>query len=177
MLAVFATGILGCGGGGGGPAQPSTPTSDARGTFTLSGAGYNVTNSYAAASGGHVFCRREDPLPNTIWIRLASSPTADGESGPHVDIDLCNFAGSATYSAVHDVHAPRSCSQGQTLGLWWHDGPSRVYVSRPDSAPCTVTVSQGTGTIDGNFECREMAPFEGTGERVNVTAGSFHCAF
>jgi hypothetical protein len=169
---------IGCGGGSSGPSS-STPSAvaEGQGTFSLQGAGYqNVTNSYSNAGGNHVFCRRESPFPDTLWVRLASTSTQDGDAGPHIDIDLCKFAGTATYQAVHDVNQPRTCSQGQSFGIWWHDA-DKTYVSRADSSPCTVSVTQGSGFLEGSFQCRGLTPYSGTGPTLDIPAGSFRCAF
>jgi hypothetical protein len=167
-----------CGGSGGGPASPaSAPPDESRGSFTLQGAGYdNVAHNLSAAGGNLIFCRREPPLPNTIWIRLATSPAANGEASPHVDIDLCNFAGTSTYTALHDTSGDRTCNQGPTAAVWWHDG-GREFATVPASGPCTVNVTRGTTTIEGTFDCRGLQPRNGTGEALDVRSGSFRCNF
>jgi hypothetical protein len=166
-----------CGGSAGGPAAPAAPADESRASFTLQGAGYdNAAHTLSAAGGNLIFCRREPPLPNTIWIRLAASPAGNGEASPHLDIDLCNFAGTSTYSALHDTSGDRTCTQGATAGIWWHDG-GREYATVPASGPCTVSVTRGTGIIEGTFDCRGLQPRNGTGEALDVRAGSFRCNF
>lgn len=169
---------LGCGGGGGGPAAPSQPTDQSRGSFTLQGAGYSgAVSNFSAASGNLIFCRQEPPGPNTIWIRLAASTAGNGENSPHVDIDLCNFAGTSTYTVPHDTSGERTCSQGATFGIWWHDS-GREFASRPDTAPCSVSVTRGSGFLEGTFECRGVPPHgSGGSERLDITGGSFRCNF
>jgi hypothetical protein len=170
--------VVACGGSGGGPAAPATPApNESRASFTLLGAGYdNVVTTLSAAGGNHIFCRREDPLPNTIWVRLATNPVANGETSPHIDIDLCNFSGTSTYSTVHDTSGARTCSQGATFAVWWHDG-GREYVSAPTSSPCSVSVTRGTTTIEGTFECQGLVSRNGSGAPLDVRAGSFRCNF
>ncbi len=173
MLVSFA-----CGGGGSGPSGPSQPTDQSRGSFTLNGAGYgNAVSNLSAAGGNHIFCRQETPGPNTIWVRLAQSGVANGDNSPHIDIDLCNFAGTSTYTTLHDTLGERTCSQGASFGLWWHDG-AREFASQPGiSTGCTVSVTRGAGTIDGTFECKNVPSHTGTNERLDVSAGSFRCNF
>ena len=170
-----------CGGGGGnGPsaAATATPTPDpSRASFTLQGAGYNnVVTNLTSAGGNLIFCRQEPPGPNTIWIRMAQSSAGNGENSPHIDIDLCNFAGTSSYTRPHDTSGDRTCNQGATFAVWWHDG-GREYATRPETAPCTVNVTRGTGTIEGTFECLGIPPHTGTGESIDVRAGSFRCNF
>jgi hypothetical protein len=168
---------LGCGGGGSGPAAPSTPADQSRASFTLQGAGYaGVVHNFSAADGNLIFCQQEAPGPNTIWIRLAQSRAANGENSPHIDIDLCNFAGTSTYTLVHDTSGPRTCNQGASFAVWWHDG-GREFASRPDSSPCSVSVTRGNGVLEGTFECLGVPPHTGGGERLDVRAGSFRCNF
>lgn len=177
--AVLATMLsFGCGGGGSSPAGPSQPADQSRASFTLNGAGYsNAVSNFSAAGGNHIFCRQETPGPNTIWIRLAQSPAGNGDNSPHIDIDLCNFAGTSNYTALHDTLGERTCSQGATFGLWWHDG-AREFASQPGvSTGCTVSVTRGTGIIEGTFACQGVPSHTGTNERVDVSAGSFRCNF
>lgn len=175
-MLLLATGIMGCGGGGN-PSQPSNPVDESRASFALAGAGRNETKSYSGAAGNLVFCRRESPLPNTIWVRLAEQRNADGEQGPHIDIDLCNFTGSGTYDAIHDTSGPRTCNQGQTFAIWWHEG-SDVFVSKAGATACSVTVTRSAEAIDGTFQCDGLTPFAGgSNPALDVNAGSFHCSF
>jgi hypothetical protein len=169
--------MVACGSSGTSSPTPAPSVVDSRGTFTLSGAGYDgVTNTFSNAGGNLVFCRHETPGADTIWIRLAASPAANGDTSPHVDIDLCHFTGTGTFSKPHDTSGERTCSQGATLGVWWHDG-AREFASVPASAPCTASVTQGTGSLDGTFECHGVQPHGAPGDAVDVTAGSFRCAF
>jgi hypothetical protein len=176
IVSWLAAGLLGCGGGGGSPATP-TQRDDGRASFALQGAGLDGTKSYSNAGGNLIFCRREDPFPDTIWIRLAEQRAGDGEQGPHIDIDLCNFSGTSTYGTVHAVGGPRACNQGQTFAIWWHDSPSNVFVSRPTSTGCSVSVTRTGNTIEGSFACQDLTPFTGSGSpTLDVASGSFRCS-
>ena len=178
ILSGLALALAACGGGSSATTPPvTTPADEGRGAFTLQGAGYDASaRNVANASGNLVFCRRETPLPNTLWIRLAAGPAADGEATPHVDIDLCNFAGTSTYSALHDTAGARTCANGLTTGVWWHDG-AREFATTPASGPCTVSVTRGATTIDGTFDCTGLRARDGSGATLDVRAGSFHCGF
>lgn len=62
------------------------------------------------------------------------------------------------------------------IAVWWHDG-GREFASRPDSSPFSVSVTRGNGTLEGTFECLGVPPHTGTGDRLDVRAGSFRCNF
>jgi len=178
VAALVAALNVGCGGGGGTPAGPSQPTDQSRASFTLDGAGYNSELRTLSNTGGNlIFCRQETPGPNTIWVRLAQSGAANGENSPHIDIDLCNFAGTSTYTTLHSTTGGRTCSQGASFGIWWHDG-AREFASQPGvSDSCTVSVTRSASTIDGTFTCDDIPSHTGTAERLNVRSGSFSCTF
>ncbi len=165
---------VGCGGGT--PSQPQVPTDDSFARFTLRGAGYDTEIHYSTAGGGLIFCRRQAGRANYLWIRLAAERTADGANGPHIDMDLCNFGGSGAFGVVHDVRAGLLCDQGATWDLWWHGGPSKVFVSRPSSSPCDVAVTASGATLQGTFQCQGLTPESGN-DRLDVLGGSFRCAY
>jgi hypothetical protein len=106
-------------------------------------------------------------------------PTRCGSGWRRIDIDLCNFTGTSTYNSVHDIARGRPCDQGATFGIWWHDGPSRTFVSRPSSSACSVSVTRGTGAIEGTFQCSGLTPESSTSGSgsLDVASGSFRCAF
>jgi hypothetical protein len=92
-------------------------------------------------------------------------------------VDLCNFTGTSTYTTLHSTTADRTCSQGASFGIWWHDG-GREFASQPGvSDSCTVSVTRGASTIDGTFTCDDIPSHSGTSERLNVRSGSFSCRF
>ncbi len=179
--------LAGCGGSGGGSTTAATPATtpttlaavadEGRGRFTLAGAGYdNAAREFTNAAGNLVFCRRESAGSATLWVRLATGRAANGDQTPHVDIDLCNFAGTSTYSVLHDTDGPRTCANGPTAGVWWHDG-AREFATTPQAGPCTIAVTRGTNTIDATFECQGLRARDGSGATLDLRNGSFHCSF
>lgn len=168
---------LGCGGAGPASTQPSTPTpaaNDSTASFTLRGAGYDTRLSYSTATRGLVFCRPQTGQASYLWIRLAAGQPGDGADGPHLDMDLCNFAGPGRYTVVHDVTQGLTCRQGATWDVFWHDGP-RTFVSRTSSLPCELAVTASGGLIEGTFQCRGLVDVGGGDERLDVLDGTFRC--
>lgn len=156
-----------------GPGEPS----DAQGprsfrasaTFTLSGDGYDETVTYTEERN-LVFCRRSGET--MLWVRLGEQRADDGEQGGHIDIDLCNVSGHATFAAMNARGRP--CPGGLTWGIWWHDGLDRVYADRADSSPCELVLEVRDGTLAEPFGCRGLAT-QGGGPTLDILDGSFLC--
>jgi hypothetical protein len=131
--------------------------------------------SYSTNGGGLVFCRRQASPANTLWVRLAATRAGDGAGGPHLDIDLCNVAGSSTYVTVHDVSAGLRCVDGLTWDMYWHDGPSRTFVTPPQAVGCEARLNVDAASLQGTFRCEGLTLVGGQGERLDVLDGSFRC--
>ncbi len=178
LVLALAVSSSGCGGGGGSPTGPSRPVDQSRASFTLTGTGYNgVVLNFSASDGNLIFCRHEPPEPDTVWIRFAQNKTANGDNSPRVDIDLCRFTGTGTYTLLHSTKANRTCTQGASFGMLWHNGLDEFGSEPGVSAPCTVAVTSSTGTLEGTFECHDLTSLTGSAERLDVSAGSFRCNF
>jgi hypothetical protein len=146
----------------------------------LKGAGYDAQLDYSTAEGGLVFCRRQSQSNGAgsyLWVRLAADAASDGEAAPHLDLDLCNFAGSGVYGVPHDAELGLECDQGLTWDLYWHDGPGITFLSQPTSPACVATVTADGGGLVGTFACQGLTPFQGAGSgTLDVSEGSFRCA-
>jgi hypothetical protein len=167
--------LLGAACGSDTPARARIPEDDSFAYFTLRRAGKDTTISYASGSG-LIFCREETAGANYLWIRLAAEAAANGSSGPHLDLDLCNFGGASSYSVPHDVRSRPLCGQGATWAMWWHGSPSVFHVSRPSSSPCEIAVTTSDRRLHGAFQCRGLTRDSGT-DTVDVLSGSFRCRF
>jgi hypothetical protein len=147
------------------------PEPEDNGTFRLTGSGYaNRKFTYTASSGNLVFCRPQNQ--RLIWIRLARDTQADGENGPHLDIDVCNYSGGGTF-APGSAPLNGSCSLGKQWDVFWHDGPN-VFVNQESSAPCQLDMSQNGDVLQGTFRCSGMRRFQGD-DLLDLTSGSFRC--
>jgi hypothetical protein len=169
VLALAGAACSGGGGGGGSPTSPPPPTSPAgSATFTLSGAGYDQTVSYDNASGSLIFCR---PNGTRWWVRLVAQSAGNGGSGPHVDIDLCNYSGSGVFAPM-DPNA--GCGGGMTWDIYWHDSSQGNFVNQATSSPCTLALTLMGASLDGVFSCRSLVELGGT-RTLDVLNGTFHC--
>jgi hypothetical protein len=147
------------------------PEPEDNGTFRLTGSGYNNQKfTYSESSSNLVFCRPQNQ--RLLWIRLARDTQADGENGPHLDIDVCNYSGGGTFSPGS---APLlgSCSLGKQWNVYWHDG-SNVFVNQESSAPCQLDMTQSGDGLEGTFRCSDMRRFQGE-DLLDLTSGSFRC--
>lgn len=179
LLAVLASTIHGCGGGGsgggGGPTEPPMPAptfGSAR--FELSGAGYDEMVSYDAGMN-LVFCRTGAAAGFAdLWIRFAEQPAADGENGPHLDLDLCS-AGDGGSFVPRDPMDTSCAGEGKTFDVWWHGPGGDTFVNQPGAAGCSVQLTRAGGSLSGVFECRGMEEIGGPGS-LDLLGGSFECA-
>ena len=165
LLQVSASGFA----QGGAPEPVDTESVAAAHERCLSGDGYDKTVTYTEERN-LVFCRRSGET--MLWVRLGEQRADDGEQGPHIDIDLCNVSGHATFAAMNARGRP--CPGGLTWGIWWHDGPGRVYANRADSSPCELVLEVRDGTLAGPFGCRGLAT-QGGGPTLDILDGSFLC--
>ena len=117
-----------------------------------------------------VFCQRTST--RMTWIRLAELTAADGQEGPHLDIDLCNVSESESFTAMPARETP--CPGGPTWALWWHDRDGNAFANGPGSADCTLTLTVHETGLSGSFSCRGLLDAEGEAS-VDVLNGSFQC--
>jgi hypothetical protein len=107
-----------------------------------------------------------------LWIRLAEQRAANGENGPHVDIDLCRLEAGGVFAPM-DPRAAQ-CGGGKTWDIWWHDGAGGVYTNTASAASCTFTVTVTGSQLEGGFACRDLVEDDGV-RRVDVVDGTFRC--
>jgi hypothetical protein len=169
VLTGVAAVIGACGGGGGSPTSPTPPMVDRSfASFRLEGAGYDDELSFANGPN-LVFCRRSGTFAD-LWIRFAEQPGANGENGPHMDIDVCNPAGG-TYQPMDPQSA--TCAGGRTFDMFWH-GDGTVFVNPTLSMSCSLDLVRNGSELSGNFRCRGMGELGGGGT-LDVLAGRFRC--
>lgn len=164
---------LGCGGGGGGggPTSPPPPAPNpAVASFTVSGAGGDQVISYVDGPN-LVFCRRAAGWAD-LWIRLAEQRSANGDDGPHVDIDVCNDAGGGAFTPIDPQAA--QCGGGKGFDIWWHDNAANAYANEAQAPQCSLALIANGNQLEGAFSCRGLAEQGGAG-RVDVLDGTFRC--
>jgi len=167
-IALAAT--LACGGYGGSPTASSTPqATQASATFRLVGGGQDGTITYTNGPN-LVFCRQEAGFAD-LWIRFAAQTAANGQNGPHLDIDVCNLGDGGTFSPMNPQAA--TCGAAKTFDIWWHGG-SDVFVNSATSPACTLTVTRDGTRLSGTFGCQGLGEVDGT-RSVAVLEGSFQC--
>ncbi len=178
LAAALALGITGCGGGGGGggesptgPPMPAPAFGSAR--FDVVGAGQDDTVAYDDATN-LVFCRTGTAAGwADLWIRFAEQKAADGENGPHLDLDVCAPGDGGSFAPKDPMEA--SCDGDPTFDVWWHGADGETFVNTAGAPSCTLQLSRSGTTISGFFDCRDMARVGGAGS-VDVLGGSFECA-
>lgn len=178
LLAVLAATIHGCGGGGGGggssPTGPPMPTpAFGSASFEVVGAGQDEAVRYDDAMN-LVFCRTGAGAGwADLWIRFAEQKAADGENGPHLDIDVCSPDAGGSFSPQDPMEA--SCDGDPTFDIWWHGAGGETFVNRAGAPSCTLQLSRSGTTLSGFFDCRGMERVGGA-SAVDVLGGSFECA-
>ena len=77
--------------------------------FMLSGEDYDdVSYSWSNEGGNLVYCYYYSGAGkgDYLWIRFAESPDANGDSSPHIDMDVCRFSTDGfggSFSAEHGI--------------------------------------------------------------------------
>lgn len=170
-IVVLAAGCGGGGGGGGGtPTNPPPPMLDpGSASFRLVGGGQDGAVSYSNGSN-LVFCSRDDGFAD-LFLRFAEQAAANGENGPHLDVDLCNHEDGGVF-APHDTQVP-SCGDGPSWGVFWH-GADGTFVNRPNAPSCTLDLTRDGAMLSGTFRCRDMRELGGN-RTVDLLDGSFQC--
>lgn len=171
LTAVLVTIVSGCGGDG--PTAPSTPSpnpvSNVAG-FEISGAGQNQRVGYNS-SRNTVFCSRNAGWAS-LWIRLAEQTAANGENGPHIDIDVCNHSGGGTF--VSQAPQLASCGGAKTFDFFWHPGDGSTFANQPVGSGCMLQFTQNGTRLSGTFQCHGLAEQTGT-RTIDILDGSFEC--
>lgn len=160
-------------GGCGGSDSPTTPTptpNPALAGFRISGAEGDQMISYTEGPN-RVFCSRAAGWAD-LWVRMAEQRAADGENGPHIDLDLCNDSGGGAFSPM-DPRAAR-CGAGKSWDIWWHDGSGGVYANTPQASDCALALSVNGNQLEGTFHCRGLIE-DGGARTVDVLDGFFRC--
>lgn len=104
-----------------------------------------------------------------LWIRLAEQQTNNGENGPHIDIDICNYKGTGTYDPMDPRVRP--CGKDPVWDIWWHDG-DKVYANQANSSPCQLKLKTDGDWLEGWFECACLSQKNHT-ECLSVLKGIF----
>lgn len=170
LVAALLAGACSGGGGGGGPTSPPPPSNPASGGFRLSGASGEQVISYTDGPN-LVFCSRNAGWAH-LWIRLAAQRGANGEAGPHLDIDLCNDAGGGAFRPK-DPRTP-SCGADKAWDVWWHDGSGGVFTNAALAPQCELVVTASGSQLQGSFSCRDLREEAGA-RAVDVLDGFFRC--
>lgn len=165
-----------CSGGGGGtsPTEPSPPPpapSPGFASFEVVGAGQDSAISYGGSN--LVFCRTAAGWAD-LWIRFAEQTAADGENGPHLDIDVCNLGDGGAFGPKDP--SSTSCTGAMTFDIWWHGAGGAIYFNRAMAPNCGLDVTRNGNTLTGTFDCEAMVEFGGGGEEIDVLVGSFQCS-
>lgn len=172
VTTVFVTLVSGCSGGDG-PTAPSTPPPGptlSSASFEISSAGQTRRLAYDS-SRNTVFCSRSAGWAS-LWIRLAEQATANGENGPHIDLDLCNHSGGGTFTPQDPSLG--SCAGGKTFDLFWHAEDGSTFANQPVAGNCMLQFTQNGIRLTGTFACRGLAERGGT-RTVDVSNGVFEC--
>ncbi len=120
---------------------------------------------------GTVFCSTDAGFAD-LWIRFASDSASNGENAPHIDIDVCGYAGGGSHSPL-DPQNP-SCSGGKRFDIFWHDAAGDAYFNAPNASECELTISDGGDTLEGSFSCAALSA-PGLPGTVDVLGGAFLC--
>lgn len=134
-------------------------------SFQISGESDEQTLSFNSTEN-LIFCQLFQN--NEMWIRLARDQDATGENGPHIDIDLCDYSGSGTYSPINPQSRP--CTKSG-WDIWWHN-EGEIYFNQADSNPCNLVLTQSGDTLRGVFNCDDVI-LKGGESLINIRNGKF----
>lgn len=171
LVVALLSSACGGDGGGGSPTSPPPPTPNPAGaSFRLSGASGDQVISYTDGPN-LVFCRRAAGWAH-LWVRMAAQRSANGEGGPHIDIDLCNDAGGGAFRPM-DPRLAR-CGGDKTWDIWWHDGAGAAFTNAADAPGCELRITANGSELQGSFSCRDLSEQAGA-RTVDVLEGFFSC--
>jgi|CXWL01.1.fsa_nt_gi hypothetical protein len=169
---LVAVGFVACGGGGGSPTAPPPPAPPSNVARFVVVAGGQSTTVNLDNTRNLVFCSRNAGWAS-LFLRFAEQAAANGETSPHVDLDLCNHAGGGAFAPKDPTST--SCASGKTFDLYWHAADGSIFVNQPTAADCGLQITQNGTQLSGTFQCRDLVERNGT-RRVDILEGSFECA-
>ena len=111
---------------------------------------------------------------NQMWIRLAQNKASNGESGPHIDIDICNFSGTGVYRIMDPQQRPCDDDAGPIWDIWWHT-EGEIYANTLDSTPSELRLEVRENRLYGRFYAQKVKKFKGTSE-IGIVDGVFESA-
>jgi len=147
--------------------------------FVLSGEDYDdQAYSWSNEGGNLVYCYyyAGDAKGDYMWIRFAESPDENGDTSPHIDIDVCRFSKDGfggTFNAMDPTNFGTKCPDDPGFGIWWHAGEA-AYNNDPVATDCELTASVDGEVVSGTFNCAPLPEVEGT-KTLAVSQGSFSC--
>ncbi len=147
--------------------------------FVLSGEDYDdVPYSWSNEGGNLVYCYYYSGAAkgDYLWIRFAESPDANGDSSPHIDMDVCRFSTDGfggSFSAMDPTKFGSQCPADPGWGIWWHEG-SVAYNNEPTAPDCELVAEVEGQVVTGTFSCTPVTEVDGE-KSLTVSAGSFSC--
>ena len=176
LAMISLSGLLAaCSSGSDGPTSPApmptpTPTpATGSATFQVTGGASAGTLSYTSADN-FIQCTTVAGWADS-FLRFAEQPGANGEAGPHLDIDLCGSANSGGFTPK-DPQLP-ACAGGQQFDIFWH-GADGVFTNTANDPGCSFTLTRTGNQLSGTFSCMGMVEFGGT-RTLDVLNGTFQC--
>ncbi|MCB9754120.1 MAG: hypothetical protein H6713_29610 [Myxococcales bacterium] len=160
----------------------STTTGDApvgHAEFVLSGEDYDdVAFSWSNDGGNLVYCYFYEGAAkgDYLWIRFAESPEQNGDSSPHIDMDVCRFSAGGfggSFSAMDPTKFGSQCPDDPGWGIWWHAGDV-AYNNDPAAQPCQLEASVEGQVVTGTFSCTPVTEVDGD-KSLTISGGSFSC--
>ena len=147
--------------------------------FMLSGEDYDdVPYSWSNEGGNLVYCYYYSGAGkgDYLWIRFAESPDANGDSSPHIDMDVCRFSTDGfggSFSAMDPTKFGSQCQPDPGWGIWWHEG-SVAYNNDPSARDCELTAEVEGQVVTGSFSCTPVTEVDGE-KSLAISGGSFSC--
>lgn len=147
--------------------------------FVLAGEDYdNQAYAWSNDGGNLVYCYyyAGEAKGDYLWIRFAESPEQNGDTSPHIDIDVCRFANDGfggTFDPQDPTNFGSQCPADPGFGIWWHAGDI-AYNNDPKAENCLLEASVEGEVVTGTFHCSPLPELDGT-KTLAVSEGSFSC--
>lgn len=138
--------------------------------FRVTGDGHDQLLEYVDADA-LVLCTRDAGFAD-LWIRLGADAVDNGETGPHLDIDVCNLGAGGTFRS-RDARSPR-CGSDRAWGVWWHANAGSVFVNDAEAPDCELSLALAGDLLSGSFRCGRLIEQE-SGREISVRDGEFRC--